>query len=232
MPNLGDFLGLVLSEITIARMHADLETVRIAELYSSHPLLRHMPVPHMRLPDVEVEIPVAIKGSDDPRPAESPRGGARIDDLRRKFDDVLDAELGRTGRAVAQADRARLRTALDAVVARERGPSDTAVDVNRVADELTDAAARLVSELPPPPGGAGGPVSPAFARDLRATARLEFLKARSAPPRLMALVTSAEVREAGGPEQIARLRLKITEQGLEWATLESDGNPRERLVPE
>lgn len=226
MPNLGDFLGLVLSEITIARMHADLETVRIAELYSSHPLLKYMPAPHFRMPDVEVDIPVAIKGADDPRPAESPRGGARLDDLRRRFDQLLDSELAKTNQPVAPADRARIGAALDAALLKARGPSDTAVDVNRMADEFTDVATRAVVDV------RRTPVPEHFARDLRTAARLEFLKARSAPPRLAALFTSAEVREAGGPEQIARLRLKISEQGLEWATLDSDGSPRERLVPE
>ncbi len=65
MPNLGDYLGQLLSELSIARMQADLETVRLAELYAMHPLLRTMPVPHMRLPDVDLEIPVLIKASED-----------------------------------------------------------------------------------------------------------------------------------------------------------------------
>jgi len=229
---LGDFLGLILSEITIARMHADLETVRIAELYASHPLLKMMPVPHLRLPDVNVDVPVLIKQSEDPRAAESPRGGAAIGELRQTFDRVLEAQLTKLGRPVGVAGRDRLRIALDASVTRLGQPTETAVDVNRIADEFTAIAMRTIAELPPQPGAPPGPAPAIVGADLKQAARLEFLKLRKAPPRLMALVTSAELREAGGPENVTRLRLKVTEQGVEWTTVESEGLPQERLVPE
>ncbi|MEJ2127120.1 MAG: hypothetical protein P8X84_06440 [Candidatus Bathyarchaeota archaeon] len=56
MPNLGDYLGNLISEVTLARMQADIEAVRIAELYSSHPLLKNMPIPHFRLPAKKVRL--------------------------------------------------------------------------------------------------------------------------------------------------------------------------------
>ena len=52
------------------------------------------------------------------------------------------------------------------------------------------------------------------------------------PPRLLALVTSAEIREAGTSENVTRLNLKLSEQGVEWTTIETDGVTRDRLVPE
>lgn len=232
MPYLGDFLGLILSEITIARMQADLESVRIAELYSSHPLLKTMPVPHVRLPDVDVDVPVVIKQMEEPLAAQSPRGGAAIADLRRAFDGVLDAQLARIGRPLTAAERDRVRVSLDASTARLAQPSETAVDVNRAADEFTTAALKAIETTPPPPGAPATPVPPAVVTDLSQRARVEFLKARKPPPRLMALVTTSELREAGAAENLARLRLKISEQGLEWTTIESEGLTRERLIPE
>ena len=86
MPYLGDYLGQLLSEIAIARMQADLETVRLAELYAAHPLLRTLPVPHLRLPEVALEIPVLIEASEEPRAGESARGGATLADMRLRFD--------------------------------------------------------------------------------------------------------------------------------------------------
>lgn len=61
---------------------------------------------------------------------------------------------------------------------------------------------------------------------------MDFLKARAPPPRLMALVTTSEVREAGTPEHLTRLRIKVSEQAVEWTTVESEGRQQERLVPE
>ncbi len=64
--SLGDYLGHLLSSVTKARMQADLETIRIAEQYQSHPLLKHFPVPRVRLPQVELNIPVIMVGTLSP----------------------------------------------------------------------------------------------------------------------------------------------------------------------
>lgn len=232
MPYLGDYLGQLLSEISMARMQADLETVRLAELYATHPLLRTMPVPHVRLPDVELDIPVLVKAAEEPRAGESARGAATLADMRRKFDDVLAAHLTKAGVAPSPADRRKLRAALDERLPLHGVPAETSVDVYRVADDLTSTALRAVGELKPAPGAAGPAIPPEVAAGLKEAARLEFLKLRTPPPRLTVLVTSAEIREAGTAENLTRLRLKVSEQGLEWATVESEGVRRDRLVPE
>lgn len=59
--NLGDLLGAILSEATLARVHADLEAARVAELYASHPMLEGAPIPRFRLPEFTVNVPVVIK---------------------------------------------------------------------------------------------------------------------------------------------------------------------------
>jgi hypothetical protein len=45
------------------------------------------------------------------------------------------------------------------------------------------------------------------------------------------LVTTQEIREAG-PDNVTRLRLKITEDALEWTQIDLDGQTHDRLVPE
>ena len=232
MPYLGDYLGQLLSEISIARMQADLETVRLAELYAAHSLLRTMPVPHMRLPDVELEIPVLIKASEEPRAGESARGGATLADMGRKFDEVLAAYISKAGVAPSAADRKKLRAALDERLSLHGLPTDVSVDVHRVADDLTSTALRAIAEFRPTSVTAEPAIPPPLAAELKDTIRLEFLKLRTPPPRLTVLVTSAEIREAATAENLTRLRLKVSEEGLEWTTIESEGIRRDRLVPE
>jgi len=60
MPNLGDFIGQLISELLIARAQADLESLRIAEMYKSDNILKHFSIPRFRLPTVNLDIPVAI----------------------------------------------------------------------------------------------------------------------------------------------------------------------------
>lgn len=62
MSELSDTLGHLLCEITRARMAADREAVRIAKQYAEDAdgLLRHFPVPRMRLPNLELTLPVVV----------------------------------------------------------------------------------------------------------------------------------------------------------------------------
>jgi len=218
VPYLGDYLGQLMSELAMARMQADLETVRLAELYAAHPLLRTMPVPHLRLPNVDLDVPVLVKQSQAPRPGESPRGGARLDALRAKFEEVLDRHLGGAA-ALTPVEKTRLRASLDERI--RATPAETAVDVHKLADDFLERAAQSV-----------GAKHPTLRDELRDKVRLEFLKLRSAPPRLDALVTSSELREAGTPDNIVRVRLKISEEGVEWSSVEVDGVRQDRLIPE
>ena len=66
--SLSDYLGHLLSSVAKARVQSDLETIQIAEQYQNHPLLKHFPVPRVRLPKVELTVPVIMVGtlkSDD-----------------------------------------------------------------------------------------------------------------------------------------------------------------------
>ncbi len=229
MPHLGDYLGQLLSEITIARMHADVEAVRVAEMYAGHPLLRNMPVPHFRLPAVEVDVPVVIKEMEEPRAGETPGGAPPLAEMRRAFDKVLAESLGEERIRLRPEHKKRLKTALDKKAASLVQPTELAVEVNRIAADLAAEASRTLT-------AAGGPVDPTrrpgLEERLKEAARAEFLKLRKPAKRLQALVTTAEIREAGPSEVITRIHLRITEEALEWTTIESEGGRQDRLVIE
>lgn len=62
MADLGEYLGHLLCEVARARVRADMEAVRIAHEYANDDsqLLRHFAVPRMRLPTLEISLPVRI----------------------------------------------------------------------------------------------------------------------------------------------------------------------------
>ena len=229
MPHLGDYIGQLLSEITISRMHADIEAVRVAELYATHSLLRNMPVPHFRLPNVDVEIPIVIKEMEEQRPGVLPRGTPFLADMRKAFDKVLMKRLREEKVRLRPEYSRKLNSVLDKKVSYLTLPTEVSIDVNRAADELSRAASLILTE-------SGGPVDsarrPELEQTLKKEARIEFLKLRKPPPRLQVLVTTGEIREAGPSEVITRLHLKISEEAFEWTTIESDGQKQDRLVIE
>lgn len=232
MPYLGDYLGQLLSEITIARMHADLEALRVAELYVSHPLLRTMPIPHFRLPDVELEVPVVIKQMDEPRPGKSTRGGVDLKTLRKAFDSALALQLGKSRIKLSAEQTKNMQALIDAAASDEDLPHEIAVDTNRVADRFSDAVSKVLTATVPSENSDKLEQIRELTAELRTGVRLAFLKTRVPPPRLSTLVTTQDIREAGAGENVTRLKLRITEESVEWTMVESDGQMQGRLVPE
>lgn len=226
MPYLGDYLGHLLSEITIARMQADVEAVRIAELYAGHPLLRTMPVPRFRLPEVELDIPVVINQLEEPAGGSGGAGTPSITDLRKSFDEILTARLKEERLDLPAAVRTKLKQSLDRTTLALTKPPEIEIDLSRVATEFSKVTIKALSESIDPRKLAE------LEEKLRTTVQIEFLKVRKLPLRLDTRITSAQIKEAGPSEVITRLRLKLVEESFEWTTIETDGETQDRLVIE
>jgi hypothetical protein len=202
----------------------------VAELYADHPLLRNMPVPRFRMPDVEIDVPVVVKELEEPPNGESPHGTPSIVEMRKVFDKVITSVLAKERIALTAANQKRLqkrlKTVLDQRVVALTRPSEIAIDINRVSLDFSTNAVKTL----------GGVIKPEkraeFEERLKGALRIEFIKIRKLPPRLNVLVTTAEIREAGPSEVITRLRLKISEEAFEWTTIESDEGKDNRLVIE
>ncbi len=226
MPKLGDYLGHLLSEITIARMQADLEAVRVAELYAGHPLLRNMPVPRFRMPDVEIDVPIVVKDLEEPSDGDTPQRNPSIEEIRKLFDKVLTSTLAKGNIKLNAAAQKKLNATLDKRVIALTRPTEIAIDMNRVSQDFSINAVKAVGEAIKPEKRAE------FEETLKDSVRVELIKIRKPPTRLNVLVTSAEIREAGPSEVVTHLRLKISEESFEWTTIESDEGKNDRLVIE
>lgn len=232
MPYLGDYLGHLLSEITIARVQADLEAVRVAELYASHPLLRHVPVPHFRLPTMTLDVPIVIKAMEEAKAGESPRGEVTLPTLRERFAGLLDLHLKRAKISLSRTEKSNLDQALNQTIENHTKAPYVSISAIHVADELV---ATTMKSLGDPKRARNSPESLKFERlsdDLKAASRQEFINLRSSPPRLSVAVTTAELREAGEKELLAQLHLSISEEAFEWTVVENQGTSNPRLIPE
>lgn len=232
MPYLGDYLGHLMSEITLARVQADLEAVRIAEFYANHPLLQHLPVPHFRLPTVTLDVPVVIKDMEEAQKGEPPRGGVELSVLGKSFERLLDLHLKRAGIELSDEKKTRVKQTLEQTISSLAQPKYVSISLTHVADELISTTVKALGESKEK----GVPLEPAqftkMSDDLKRATYAEFVNLRQIPPRLHVLVTTAELREAGPQDILMHLNLSISEQGVEWKVVESKGKSSPRLTPE
>lgn len=250
MPYLGDYIGHLLSEVTNARVQADLESVRIAEIYASHPLLRNMPVPHFRLPNVDLDVPVAISDMETAEDAETT--DRVLNNMRESFVRVLDFHVKSANFKLSEKDKDRIDRELDkkvlllrkqpptikrakALTVPEKEKLARQLSVTTITDELISAAVKVIE--PQAKKEADGPERlQKMKKDLNKAALMEFSKYLHENTRLNVFATSSELKEiARGSEPgsiMVTLRLSITEEAFEWSVAESEGEAREMLVPE
>jgi hypothetical protein len=61
MIKLNEYLGSIVASFTNAKIMSDLQTVKLAEEYAKHDYLKHFSIPRMRIDDVEMTIPIALE---------------------------------------------------------------------------------------------------------------------------------------------------------------------------
>jgi hypothetical protein len=220
MPSLGEFLGALLVDAARARVRADVETVKIAEVYVQDPLLRNLPVPRFRLPDITVDVPLLVlelSGTNDSiraLPFDEPnsselRGVVRAGlreagiQLPRPEASTVPAELIERARALFQSGSPRL------------------LNPASVSNEIAGVLVEIVL----------GAISPQLADEqverLRSATAREMASLLASKQRLslswQVAATAAEISGQGSSENIVRLRLTISEDGYE-AIARDDGD--------
>lgn len=252
MPYLGDYIGHLLSEVTNARVQGDLESVRIAEIYATHPLLRNMPVPHFRLPKVDLDVPIAIAGMEVTEDEETTN--RVISNMRESFDRAVSFHARSARITLSDESKTKLKKELDkkSDELKRQGPkkqkekqktksvrgeeeAGKPLSVTTITDEFIDVTIKALEPLVE--GEKDGPERlQKMKNDLKKAAFMEFSKYLHENTRLNVSTTSKELKEVGqGVEPrniLVNIRLSITEEAFEWSVVESEGETQELLVPE
>lgn len=212
MPKLGEFIGALLSDAVQARVSADLEAVKIAQAYSGHELLKHLPVPRFRLPDITVDFPVLVSSVD----------GLSTEPGGRSFGQPTPTEIGKavreglTGAGIrlprAEVDRVSKAAVQRAKELFEIGPQQL-LSPGRVASDVTDSvivAARtsLKLEAVDERLQALGSATKASMGALLSTKLVQS-------PYLQVMVASGEIKAHGDNDSVVRVRLTISEDAYE-----------------
>lgn len=228
MPKLGEFIGALLSDAVQARVRADLEAIKIAESYSAHELLKHLPVPRFRLPDITVEFPVLVSTVEnspakvDERPFEKPTRDEIRGTIRRALSQSDVRVRGNAADIVAEAVAERAERLFKTGPQFLLSPTKVSTDLAATAAE----AARIALKDKPPASGKLQELELAARSSLQAL----MLTKLSQSPFLQVIVNSGDIKSHGDQGSIVRVRVTISEDAYE--VVNRDEGPGFTLTPE
>ncbi len=235
MATLNEYLGGLFSSITDARVMADVQTVQVAEQYAKHDLLKHFSVPRMRISDIELTIPVAIEGLTE-------RTGYQLDPIgNAEFKRVNARELARfIGYAeLPPVPAQKLLTALDSGIAMLIENIKAEGDVQKPIMTFADRVVADLFEIGTEAKLHEGKFPDGYRQDEIAKRTFELgiglvtgVVDKPVLDQLTVIAESHRLREQR-PEDVIRIRMKVSEDGMEWQTLQRDDGTLERkLLPE
>jgi hypothetical protein len=213
MPKLGEFIGALITDVVRSRVRADMESLKIAEAYSGHDLLKYLPVPRFRLPDITVDFPVVVSSLEAEPPAV---GGKLFDEPTRA--DILQSVRSALLESEVSLSSAQRRKIYDAVERRSKqlfqaGPQ-ALLSSQMISNEIAKAASSSikgslkVSDIQ-------ADKLPKFENVMKSSMRALLAAKLAQSPYLQVAVASDEIKLHGDNESLLRVRLTITEDAYE-----------------
>ena len=234
MPKLSEYIGSLVSSITNARMMSDIQTVKVAEEYAKHHLLKLFSVPRMRIDDVEITIPIALDEIEE----KTETVYEPIDN--KKFNSIAYNELVNSLGLTKLPSELSLK--LRSEIAKQTQTLEQNIRITKDLTPLKNYSRELTSKIldieKKSPGIKGDQkrkinieVLPAYL-EKKLSKEIKTATQSKAIDNLNVIVEANKLREQK-PENIIYIKLKITEDGMEWNRTEtSDGEIETKLLPE
>lgn len=222
MAAIEDYLAHLLGGIANARLQADLESVRIAQLYADHPLLKHLPVPRFRLPNVTLDLAVGVEKLDEPQPAALP------EKVHAELVSILDETLAQQqSRQVPRSRGAAVRSL--GLLLGELPAQRDELSIGQASERAVGVVMNLLRNSL---RSEGAPVEGSIEAQLRERMAASMRQLIPKPAGVRLLVSTAALKALGPSDTLTRIRLTVTEEGVEWTQTEADDPKTRKLVQE
>lgn len=232
MPKLNDYLGSIISSISNARVMADVQTIKVAEDYANHDLLKHFAVPRMRIADVELTIPVAIESAEES--LAEPVDIIKNQTFNKVMYDEVTNNLGRSSlpRSVSQQVRSLLADNAHQLEARLNQERKLA-PIDDYSASLAKAITRIAVENKLVKSEQEANESRLSERLKASAEKLVIQNTKRTSLGDMNVIAESHLLREQRPENIVHIKMRITEEGMEWQQSEqSDGEVSRKLLPE
>jgi len=225
MEDLGDLIGSMMVSLVRARRMADEETARLAEWYKENPLLEGLSVPRIRIPELTIDLPLLVEGSEKgeeavlaDKIAVTKAAVEQVKITAGKQNIKLSKEFNAEFNALLDQHVTKLYTG-KAPVMRE--------SVIRVIDQaFLEAQLATKTQF-------SSADKKRLSQDLRVAMHKASITREAVSPSIRSNILTSDVKEKSSKENVVRIRVTFKEEGLEWATSSSDsGGVKKTLQPE
>ena len=232
MPNLNEYLGSIMTSVTNARVISDLQTIQVAEQYANHNLLKHFSIPRMRIDDVEMTIPVGMDAQETT--AETYIGTVNKTELNVSLYENMIKQLGitRINADVKTVFEREIAKYIEDLIAQINGSNykDLIFKYSNLITENCYSIASKYSLIKKTVKITPTLISPIIEKILNSN--IPIIQRENTLGNLNVIVEANRLREFA-PETLIYIKLKISEDGMEWNRAEnSNGEIVTNLLPE
>ncbi len=238
MINLKDYLASLVIGVNQARMLADFESARIAKIYAQDDLLKTFAVPHFRIPDMELDIPVAIDQLEqepvkDYQPiADNTKFNALTYQIVKDTYKVTSFE-GKISRKI-RTQIAHESATLEMNLKKEYNKDLFLKEYNRKIVQLTEATLKEYKQQLNIKDTKDEAISEQLIQNLdeRLASQIKPITYKNDISNAKVVVEAHKLREFS-TNNIINIKMKISEEGMEWHKVENaDGENKMKLLPE
>ena len=225
MTDLGDLVGSMMSGLLKARKISDEQTAALAEYYKENPLLEGLSVPRIRIPEISIDFPILIENHSEGEEGVIEESANIKNAITEGLKATLETNKIKTNPAF---DRILLAN-IDSVLTQVKKSNTPIVSEtisrgvqNSFSDALKKANLKLTIEE-----------EKIVAQNLRSIVSKTSFQKRPVSSGIIGNIRTADVKEKSTPTSVARIKITLKEEGLEWATQSSEsGGVTRTLQPE
>ena len=226
MNDIGDILGSLMTGLIRARHAADEQTAALAELYKDNPLLEGLSVPRIRIPELTVDLPLLIESHSEGEPGALNDPAHIVDATNTRLKNTLALNNIKLSPAFQKSFSESAKQRLTDMQANAAGAVSRELVSRSVQEAFVDTLKRTGTELSPQERSA-------IVRDIRAEAGFQAVAKQAVSPKILTNIRTADVKDKATGASVVRLKITLSEEGVEWATQSSEGGGVVRtLVPE
>lgn len=214
-PDLGAILGSLMSGVIQARRISDEQTAELAEYYRENPLLEGLTVPRIRIPELVIDLPLLVEDFIDGEAAktESPKiiSEKATKELLAKAK-LHNIDLPNGFKAKFKAEIVELITKMN-----ETGAPMVKENIIRnvqkaLANQLKAHDVKLTRRQ-----------KILISKSIRDSLTVENIGKKPIAAAIKSNIKTADVKEKSSNANVVRVKVTFKEEGLEWATRESEG---------